>query len=148
MCTGGGDESRSISFLSFMLKCGLSAPARVRVGTSGKSALSSIVFLSVCVGDVRLWDGERGEWCRIRARVGCRLESLEATVRVLWGRREKKVSVMSLIMCLVLTVRLGYCTPLRVRCGVGRCKCSVISVVHNEGRHLCADVRPRRGRWQ
>ena len=68
--------------MSFTLKCSVSAPARVHVGTGSKSALSSIAFLSVCIGDVRLWNRESDKCCRIRARVpvGCRLE---ARVRVL-----------------------------------------------------------------
>ena len=41
-------------------------------------------------GDVE--SSERGECCRIRARVGCRLD---ARVHVLWARREKKVRVMT-----------------------------------------------------
>ena len=119
--------------VSFTLKCSVSAPARVHVATGGKSALLSIAFLSVCVGDVRLWDGTRGECRRIRAHVGCRLE---ARVRVLWARREKKVSVMSLITCLVLTVRLGCCTPSHVRCGVGCCEC-IERLCTSGGDELC-----------
>ena len=95
---------------------------------------------------------------RIHARVGCRLE---ARVRVLWARGGKKVSVMSLIMCLVLTARLSCWTPSRVRCGVGRCECvewmvyeqrrrvvhGVISVVRGEGWRLCTGAGSRRDRW-
>ena len=121
--------------MSFTLKCSASAPARVHVGTGSKSALSSIAFLSVCIGDVRLWNRESDKCCRIRARVpvGCRLE---ARVRVLWARREKKVSMMSLITCLVLTVRSGCCTPSHVRCGIGSCEC-VERVCTSGGDELC-----------
>ena len=39
-------------------------------------------------------DGERGECCRTRTRARC---PLEARVCLVWARRERKISVMSLI---------------------------------------------------
>lgn len=66
LCTGGGDEPRSISSLLFTVKGCVSETSCVRVGAGGEGALSSILFLSVCVCRHRV-----RAWQTIRNRKGC-----------------------------------------------------------------------------
>ena len=128
-----------------------------RACVHGRRRRVALNIISVVHAEVqRLCAGARLR--RIHARAGC---LLEARVRVLWAQREKNVSVMCLIMCLVLTVRLGCRTPSCVRCGVDRCECiewvvyeqrrrvvhGIISVVRGEGRRLCTGAGSRRDRW-
>ena len=65
MCLCRGDESCSISFLSFTVKRGVSAATGVRIGTGGESAFSSKAPLSFCLGShresVKAWQPLAGD---------------------------------------------------------------------------------------